>query len=438
MIHNKHMKQKYNVAGIMDDGFLRLEAFSIEMDKDSITSIARESCDGKWNNCIAVPGLIQSHIHLGQTLFRGLAEGRSLLPWLFDRIWHLEGAHSQNTLAVSVIQSLGELFASGCTGLLDMGILKHSETAIDILRSSGIRALAGNALMDIGPEYIIENLSWLKEETNRVKNACGDLVSYIYAPRFALSCSDDIWNWLSGLPAGIKRTTHAAETSDEMNHPSIVEAGGNIHYLQNRGFIGPDTLLAHCVHLLEGEREILVQSNTTVVHCPWANLKLGSGIADIPGLVESRIRVTLGSDGAACNNRLDLAGDTRLAMGLASVTGSPSSLPSDFWFRSITSSAANAMGWENTGIIAPGYAADLVLIEPSDEEWEELTLAEDPVRYLLELDWPSRVRLTIVDGRIVYQDGFFPTLPKLPMGIGKARQEVYQRAFQISGKSVLQ
>ncbi|MCK4504527.1 MAG: amidohydrolase family protein [Candidatus Aegiribacteria sp.] len=433
-----HMKQKYNVAGIMDDGFLRLEAFSIEMDKGSITSVTRESCDGKWNNCIAVPGLIQSHIHLGQTLFRGMAERRSLLPWLSERILPLEAAHSRNTLAVSVIQSLGELLASGCTGLLDMGVLKYSEIAVDILRSSGVRALAGNALMDIGPEYTTENLSWLKEETTRVKKACGDLVSYIYAPRFALSCSDDIWGWLSDLPAGIKRTTHAAETSDEMNHPSIMEAGGNIHYLKNRGFIGPDTLLAHCVHLLEGEQEILRQSNTTVVHCPWANLKLGSGIADIPALTQSHIRVILGSDGAACNNRLDVAGDARLAMGLASVTGSPSSLPSDFWFRSITSSAANALGWENTGKIAPGYAADLVLIEPSAEEWEELILTEDPVRYLLELDWPSRVRLTIVDGRIVYQDGFFPTLPKLPMEIGRARQEIYQKAFQISGKSVLQ
>ena len=431
------MKQKYNIAGIMDDGFLRLESFSIEMDNGSITSITRESCDGKWNNCIAVPGLIQSHIHLSQTLFRGMAEGRLLLPWLFDRIWHLEGAHSQNTLAVSVIQSLGELFASGCTGLLDMGILRHSEVTVDILRSSGIRALAGNALMDVGPEYITESLLWLKDETNRVKKACGDLVSYVYAPRFALSGSDDLWNWLSDLPAGVKRTTHAAETSDEMNHPSIMEAGGNIHYLQNRGFIGPDTLLAHCVHLLEGEREILRESNTTVVHCPWANLKLGSGIADIPGLTQSLIRVCLGSDGAACNNRLDVAADARLAMGLASVTGSPSSLPSDFWFRSITSSAANALGWKNIGTIAPGYAADLVLIEPSAEEWEELTLAEDPARYLLELNWPSRVRLTIVDGRIVYQDGFFPTLPKLPMEIGKARLEVQQKAFQISGKSAL-
>ena len=438
MIHNKHMKQKINVAGIMDEGFLRLAAFSIEMDEGSITSITRESCDGKWNNCIAIPGLIQSHIHLGQTLFRGMAEGRLLLPWLFDRIWHLEAAHSRNTLAVSIIQSLKELFASGCTGLLDMGVLRHSEVTVDILRSSGIKALAGNALMDIGPGCVAEDLSWLKEETSRVKKACGDLVSYIYAPRFALSCSDDIWSWLSDLPAGVKRTTHAAETSEEMNHAAIKEAGGNVHYLRDRNFIGPDTLLAHCIYLLEGEQEILRQSNTTVVHCPWANLKLGSGIADIPDLVKTSVRVTLGSDGAACNNRLDLAGDTRLAMSLASVTGSPSSLSSDFWFKGITSSAADALGWENTGVMAPGYAADLVLIEPSAEEWEELTLAEDPLRYLLELDWASRVRLTIVDGRIVYQDGFFPTLPKLPMVIGRARQEVYQKAFHISGNSALQ
>ncbi len=427
------MEKVLDVSGIIDNGRFSPGGFSIELENGLIQSITRRNATGKWKNCIAVPGLIQTHIHLGQTLFRGMAEGRALFPWLENRIWPFEASHTPDTLAVSVIQSLKELFSSGCTGLLDMGVLMYSEVTVDILRRSYARALTGNSLMDQGPDWITEELSWLKEETGRVMKSCGDLVTYAYVPRFALSCSESIWDWLAEIPAGIKRTTHASESQDELKHLTMRESGGNIHFLYKRGFTGPDTLLAHCVHLRDGEMEILRESGTTAVHCPWTNLRLGSGIADIPALDSENITVTVASDGAACNNRLDLAGDLRLAMGLASIKKSPAALPAEFWFNSGTRSAALALGWNNTGRLARDFAADIALIEPSEVELEELMLSEDPVRYILELIWPERVVLTMVAGKTVYRNGEFPTLPSLPMKVSEARQLVLDRASRIPG-----
>jgi len=422
------MENRYGVGGFLDGGTLRLEPFTLTTGDGRIISIQPGGTADPWSRCIAVPGLIQTHVHLGQTIFRGMAENRRLLRWLEERIWPLEAAHTPDTLATSVIISLREMLAAGCTGLLDMGTVDNSGITVDMLRRSGIRALACNALMDQGPEWLARDTGWLMEESARVRGLCGGLVDYGFAPRFALSCSDMLWELLAEDQSVVIRTTHAAEAAGEMEHPGIAAAGGNIRYLQDRGFLGRGTLLAHCVHLQPGEEEILSRTGTTSVHCPWTNLRLGSGIADVPHLSSSDVRVCVASDGAPCNNRLDLAGDLRLAMSLASVKGAPGLLDSRFWLDSVTVRAAEALGFHRVGRLAEGWGADMVLIEPSPQEWEELPTSEDPVRFILELDWSRRVRTTIVSGEVLYQDGEFPTLPPLPVAPEKARETLLQRA----------
>ena len=433
MTHNKRMISSIRAGAICGPEGLRRGGFRIALESGRFGAVERSIPYGEWASCVALPGLIQSHLHLGQTLFRGSAEGRTLLPWLEERIWPMEASHDEDTLAVSVILSLRELFSSGCTGLLDMGTLELSGVTVDLLRRSGARAMAGNALMDRGPDWTRRDLGWLREESRRVSLACGGLVTYVHAPRFALSCSDELWSWMREIPAGHKRTTHAAESPDEMENASIRECGGNVRFLRDRGFTGPDTLLAHCVHLQDGELGILADSGSTVVHCPWTNLKLGSGIADVPSMAAAGITVLLGSDGAACNNRLDAAGEARLASALSAVSGVPSTFTGSYWMRSLTSIAARTMGWRDTGSIEPGNSADMSLLELSQEEWDELELAEDPLSYLLELDWASRTRLTMVAGRTVFADGEYPTLPPLPVTVGEARRRVLDGAAELTG-----
>ena len=296
-----------------------------------------------------------------------------------------------------------------------------------------MRARAGNSLMDLGPDWIAEEISWLREESERVRKACGELVDYVYVPRFALSCSDDIWEWMSDLPGETVKSTHASESRSELECKAIAECGGNIHFLHMRGFTGPGTLLAHCIHLQDREIDILGTTGTVAVHCPWTNLRLGSGIADIPALSGAGVRIALGSDGAACNNRLDLTGDARLAMGLASVRAEPSALSSKFWLESLTAGGASALGWKRTGRLSEGCAADIVLLKPAPDEWEELLRCQDPVRYILELPWAERVSRTIINGRTVYIEGEYPTLPESPMKLDDARKTVIERASGLPG-----
>jgi 5-methylthioadenosine/S-adenosylhomocysteine deaminase len=412
---------------------LRTGGWRISVEDGAISSLSPcASCSG--SGLLVSPGLFQAHVHLCQTLFRGMAEGRTLLAWLEERIWPLEASHDQDTLATSVILSLRELLRGGVTGLVDMGSVRGSEVTVDVLRRSGVAALAGNALMDTGPGWIAADPGWLFEECARVAGACGGGVGYILAPRFALSCSDRIWDWIGEQPRAFPRSTHASESGAELAHPPIEAAGGNIRFLHRRGFLGPATLLAHCVHLRDGEAGLLASTGTAAVHCPWANLRLGSGIADINALAGASARVMVGSDGAACNNRLDPAGDSRLAMALADMSG-PGRLPSTFWLRALTDCSGLLPGLPRNGLLEPGTAADIAVLDLGDDHMRRIECCEDPVRYILELDWPSLVAETWARGRLVHSRGSFPTLPGLPVGEEEARMRLSERAAALTGRA---
>ncbi len=367
---------------------------------------------------------VQAHVHLCQTLFRSMAENRTLMHWLEERIWPLEAAHTPETIAVSTILSLREIISTGSTGLLDMGSVEHSDATVAILRESGIRAVACNALMDRGPEYIKKNLPSLIRESEKVKAACGDLVSYGLAPRFVLSCSEELWKWLATEDRNTIRTTHAAEAPGEMADSWIREAGGNIHLLNRLEFLGEKTCLAHCVHLQSGEMDMLKETKTAVVHCPWTNLKLGSGIADVPELLNSGIRVFLGSDGAPCNNRLDLSGEARLACNLASVKAAPGMVPSMKWVNMTGRDAASFLGFT-------GFRDDYIEMELSEAEQAEIELSEDRNRSLMEVPRAGRVRKVVCAGKVLFDHGEFPTLPALPITVSTAREIVWNRALKL-------
>lgn len=353
-----------------------------------------------------------------------MAENRTLISWLENRIWPLEAAHTPETLAVSVILSLREIIETGSTGLLDMGSVEHSATTVEILKQSGIRAVACNALMDRGPDFIKKELSWLINESEKVQQNCGGLVQYGIAPRFVLSCSPELWQWLETKNKNTIRTTHAAEAPGEMADPWIAEHGGNIHLLNKLNFLSPKTLLAHCVHLQPGELNLLKNTGTSVVHCPWANLHLGSGIADIPELLKNNIRVMLGSDGAPCNNRLDLSGETRLAASLASLKACPGTITGKAWQQISSTKAAEFFNFKN-------FENDKVHLNLTATEEDELALSEDKQRYLNEIPRAGRITKVECNGRVIYDHGEFPTLPKLPMSIKEARETVWNRALTL-------
>src|SRR5262245_16762398 len=270
---------------------------------------------------VVLPGLVQTHIHLCQTLFRGLADDLSLENWLAKRIWPLEAAHTEASIHASAMLGAAELLLGGTTAILDMETVRHTGAAFEALESIGLRATVGKCLMDAP-----SNPASLRESTDKALTESSDLCSrwhgaaggrlrYCFAPRFAPSCTGPLLRAVSDLAeqAGATVHTHAAETPLELDVVKRATGHDEIAYLDSVGISGPRTALAHCVWVDKDGIAGLARQQTNVVHCPSSNLKLGSGLAPVPEMLAAGCRVAIGADGAPCNNCLDGFSEMRLA-----------------------------------------------------------------------------------------------------------------------------
>ncbi len=384
-----------------------------------------------------VPGFVQAHIHLCQTLFRHRAENRPLLRWLSERIWPLEGAHTPDTLAVSAEIGIAELLLSGTTCLLDMGTVHHEDAVAEVVRDSGVRAAIGKAMMDHGdgvPASLLETTADSIDASvalaRRWHGAENDRIRYAFAPRFVLSCTDDLQREVGRLSAehGWLIHTHASEQRDEV---AIVEERTgmrNVAWLDALGLTGPRSVFAHGVQLDDAERRILAGTSTTVCHCPSSNLKLGSGVADTVKLRNMGVNVAIGADGAPCNNGLDALVEMRLAHLLQCNANGPGSLPARDVVTMATRNGARALGWsDRIGSIEVGKDADLVRIARDDFRTGG---GEDPYAEIVCSGARDQVRDVWVRGERLVRDGRLERLDtaRLRERGGLALAEVIERA----------
>ncbi len=353
-----------------------------------------------------MPGFVQTHTHLVQALFRGLADDLALLDWLQDRIWPLERAHDGDSAYWSARLGLTELLLSGTTAILDMATVDHTDEVFRAAEESGLRATIGKAMMDR------ENPAGLSESTDVALQSSVDLADkwhgkgrlrYAFAPRFIPSCSNALLTGTrdAARERGCLMHTHASENTDEVALVRSLTGKDNIVALDDLGFTGPDVVLAHCVHLTPQEMKILSRTGTQVAHCPSSNLKLGSGIAPIPALRAAGVRCTLGSDGAPCGNRMDMFTQMRLAALIQSPIHGPGALPAPDVVRMATADGADALGLQ-TGRIEVGRPADLVAVDPSAvHAWG----GGSPEGALVYAMTPAAVRSVWIDGEQRVQDG---------------------------------
>src|SRR5437016_2737159 len=258
--------------------------------------------------CLIIPGLIQAHIHLCQTLFRGLADDLRLEQWLSRRIWPLEAAHTEETVYWSAMLGAAELLLGGTTAILDMETVHHTQAAFRALERIGLRAVVGKCLMDAHPEgaplELAEStdaaLAEAESLARRWHGAAGDRLRVCFAPRFVPSCSGPLLRAASELAElfGAQVHTHAAETIVERETVLRTTGMEEIAYLDSVGISGKHAALAHCVWVDQHETARLARQGTNVVHCPSSNLMLGSGVARVPELLEAGCRVAIGADGA--------------------------------------------------------------------------------------------------------------------------------------------
>jgi cytosine/adenosine deaminase-related metal-dependent hydrolase len=362
--------------------------------------------------CTILPGFVQTHVHLCQTLFRGRAEDFELLDWLRLRIFPFEAAHSARSMFASAAVGALELIRSGTTTILDMGSIHHQEEVIRAVGESGLRAFVGKALMDINDAYpplrepTREALDSTRALAERWHGSYDGRIRYAVAPRFILSCSDalmrEVAELLEAFPEMLLHT-HACENRKEIAAVRSRFGMDNIEAIEAFRLLSGRSCLAHCVHVSDREVDLLAASGASIAHCPSSNLKLGSGIADVPRFLGRNIRVGLGADGAPCNNTLDLFHEMRLAAAMQKPAHGPAAMPARTVFELATIGGARALGLDGEiGSLEAGKKADLVILDLR-KPWNPLMSDDDPFTSLVYSATPENVDSVMIDGRWVYR-----------------------------------
>lgn len=368
------------------------------------------------SGCYVLPGFVQIHLHLVQTIFRGLCEDLSLLEWLRSRVWPLEAAHDDASIRASARLGLADLLLTGTTTILDMGTTHDEDAVAEEIARSGIRARFGKAMMDAGegvPARLREETSASLDESlaqlRRWHGAADGRLGYAFAPRFALSCSRELLEAVARLADAEGALVHTHNNENVAERALVERATGRspVRYLADVGIASERAVFAHEVHADAEERRLLAERGTGVAHCPSSNLKLGSGIADVVALRGAGITVGLGADGAACNNRLDALEEARLASLLAGVTHGPGALGAWDALLLATREGAKALRLDREiGTLEVGKRADIVILDA-----EKLGgPGGDPATRIVFGGGSRAVRDVVVDGNVVVRDGELRTL----------------------------
>lgn len=345
------------------------------------------------SGCVIIPGFVQAHVHLCQTLMRGMADDLPLLDWLRERVWPFEAAHDEASLYASARLGLYEMTMAGTTTILDMGTVHGHDTVFQAALESGIRVFSGKAMMDMGmgvPKRLRETTASSLKESERLKDhwhGKGEgRLSYAYAPRFILSCTERLFRAVAergSSAGGPLMHSHVAEHPGERDAVRAALGADDVDVLRSWGFYGENAILAHGVQLTDEQARMLARDGTRIVHCPSANLKLGSGIARVAELDAMGVKLALGADGAPCNNNMDPWMELRHAALLAKVRTGETAMPAYRALKLATRDGALALGTlAESGTLEAGKYADLVVVridgahaEPGDDLVSRLVYA---------------------------------------------------------------
>ncbi|MGE5834085.1 MAG: amidohydrolase family protein, partial [Acidobacteriota bacterium] len=351
---------------------------------------------------IVLPGFVQTHLHLCQTLFRGLADDLPLLDWLRRRVWPLEAAHDDRTLQVAARLAAAELLLGGTTCVLTMETVHGTDAVFEALVPTGLRATIGKCLMDVrgeAPARLYQAARDGLDETlalhQRWRTAANGRLRTAFAPRFALSCTRELLESTAAASAehDLLVHTHASEQRDEVALVRAQTGLDNIAYFASVGLTSGRLCTAHCVWVTETDQRLLAEHHVKVLHCPSSNLKLGSGIAPVPELRARGVSVSIGADGAACNNTLDMFQEMRLAAMLQAMRIGPGALYARDVVAMATREGARALGLGGEiGSIEVGKKADLIVVAA---DGLHQTPAPDPYVRLVFSSRASDVRLTM-------------------------------------------
>jgi cytosine/adenosine deaminase-related metal-dependent hydrolase len=371
--------------------------------------------------CIVVPGLVNTHHHMFQSLTRACGHQEELFGWL-GSLWGRWASHDADWMAAATAIACAELLLSGCTTTADHHYLPDTagndaiEAQAQVAADLGIRLVQAVGSMDVSdddgglaPRSLCESADAYLARAERLIASAHDPLPgarqrIALAPCHPLAVSADYTNRATRLArsAGVRLHTHVAEARDEEAATLAATGRRPLDLLDDRGFLGPDVWLAHAVHLSDGDIETLATSGTSVVTCPSSNLRLGSGIARVRDLVDASVPVGLGVDGSASNDSGNILQEARLLMLTSRAGGVPAGLSARQALDIATAGGAHVLGWPEIGAIERGSRGDLAIF-PRDD-LTGIGTESDVVAGLL-LSPPPAARHVIVDGEVVVRDG---------------------------------
>jgi 8-oxoguanine deaminase len=380
---------------------------------------------------IMLPGLVNTHHHLYQTLTRVVpaAQDANLFNWL-KTLYPIWANLTGEAVYVSALVGMAELMLSGCTTSSDHLYLFPNDAQLDdeirAAREIGLRFHAARGSMSLGeskgglpPDSVVEDEDAILADCRRVIEAYHDPERYamlrvVIAPCSPFSVTPDLMRESATLARsyGVALHTHLAETLDEERF--CIEKFGMrpVAYMQELGWLGDDVWHAHCVHMSGAEVDAFARTGTGVAHCPSSNMRLASGIAPIRQMYDRRVRVGLGVDGSASNDGSHMLAEARMAMLLQRVGGGPAGLSAREVLWLATRGGASVLGRDDIGWLEPGKAADLIAINLNRLAYAGAL--HDPLAALV-FCAPQGVDFAMINGRIVVKESQLATVEIGPL-----------------------
>lgn len=382
------------------------------------------------SNMYVYPGLINTHHHLYQTFTRNLPEVQNmeLFPWLkyLYEIWkHLD----DEVIYLSSLVGMGELVKYGCTTVFDHHYVFRSDIECDFIKvqmkaakNLGVRFHASRGSMSLGvddgglpPMSVVESLEEIIKDSERLIKLFHDTSMYsmnqiVLAPCSPFSVSDELMVESAKLARkyDVKLHTHLGETLDEENYCLKTSNERPLAYMERLGWIGEDVFFAHGIHFNDEELKILSETKTGVAYCPISNQKLSSGIARISEMVKLGIPVGLAVDGSASNDGSNLLAELRAGYLLQRLRYSNNAITPEGMLRIATRGGAKILGRKDIGYLEKDMAADLFMLDTTRLQY--VGTNKDPIALLATVGVNHPVDYTIINGKIVVQNGVIQTI----------------------------
>ena len=431
LFHNAHVVTMDDGGSEHENGWLLVEDGLVADAGGGSRPDAEETVD--LGGTVVTPGLVNTHHHLWQNLTRARAQDENLFGWL-KALYPVWARIDEEAEYAAARVGLAELALSGCTTVFDhhylfppgrTGLL---EAEIRAARELGVRIVASRGSMDLGesdgglpPDGVVEDRDDILAATaTAAALADGELVEIAVAPCSPFSVTGELMRESAELARrlGLRLHTHLAETVEEDEYALEKFGCSPVEYIEQFGWLAEDVWCAHCVHLSPDDVSAFALSRVGVAHCPTSNMRLGAGIAPVRDLLDEGVRVGLGVDGSASNERGDLFLEVKQALLVARVRGGPGAMTVRDALRLGTRGGAEVLGRDDIGALAPGKRADFAVWRT---DGLELGGADDPVAGLV-FAGPHRVDRLYVGGREVVRDGQLVTADEVEISREHRRQ----------------